>query len=259
MLGEKPSGCSCGSVCCSKLGPGLLLSPRSYCGLSYQDTSCRWEFSGRNIGIVLLLLTALVTGVAAQDQGVPKPVRFDLSLFAGYRTSIGFPIEPHVTGMNPRIVIEPSPSYGGSFGFRPHEDDLVEFRWARQDSHLHAEGITPLPPRQRVIVDQFHGDFSHEYFIEGGKDWARPFVIGSVGASHVSGTTNVDFTRFSFGLGGGIRFYLNRHFGFKLQAEWLPVFVDPHAAVICGRGCIIHVGGTASSQGEFIVAPVLRF
>ena len=29
-----------------------------------------------------------------------------------------------------------------------------------------------------------------------------------------------------------------------IQAEWLPVFADPHAAFICGSGCIVPVGGT---------------
>ena len=70
---------------------------------------------------------------------------------------------------------------------------------------------------------------------------------------------NISFTRFSFGIGAGIRFYASRHLGFKIQAEWLPVLVDPHVAFICGSGCIVHAGGTASSQGEVLVGPILRF
>jgi len=149
-----------------------------------------------------------------------------------------------------------------SFGIRlRNEDDLLEIRWARQDSYVHSEDITPQPPRQRVILDQFHGDFSHEYLMEeyGWGRWARPFVMGSVGGTHVSSSTNFNFTRFSFGLGGGIRFYASRHFGFKIQAEWLPVFAHPQVAFICGAGCIVHVGGTLSSQGEVVVGPLLRF
>ena len=96
-------------------------------------------------------------------------------------------------------------------------------RWARQDSYVHAEDITPQPPRQHVILDQFHGDFSHETPIEDWASWARPFVLASVGATHVSGSSNISFTRFSFGIGAGIRFYASRHLGFKIQAEWLPV------------------------------------
>jgi len=114
-------------------------------------------------------------------------------------------------------------------------------------------------PRQRVILDQFHGDFSHEPLIEDWVSWARPFVLASIGATRVSSSTNINFTRFSFGIGGGVRFYASRHLGFKIQAEWLPVFVDPHVAFICGSGCIVRVGGTLRSQGEVFAGPILRF
>lgn len=207
-----------------------------------------------------MLLIAFPPALSAQEQVEAKPLRFDVTPFIGYRTSMSFPVAPHVTGMNPRVVLDASPSYGASFGVRlRNEADLIEVRWARQDSYVHAEDITPLPPRQRVILDQFHGDFSHEPQIEDWVPWARPFVVASVGATHISGSTNIDFTRFSFGIGGGIRFYASRHVGFKIQAEWLPVFVDPHAAFICGAGCIVHVGGALSSQGEVLAGPVLRF
>jgi hypothetical protein len=207
-----------------------------------------------------ILLLALPSALSAQEQPDAKPLRFDFTPFIGYRTSMSFPVDPHVTGTNPRVVLDASPSYGGSLGMRlKNEGDLVEVRWARQDSYVHGEEITPQPPRQRVILDQFHGDFSHEAPIEDWADWARPFVLASVGATHISGSTNISFTRFSFGIGGGIRFYASRHLAFKIQAEWLPVFMDPNAAFICGGGCIVHVGGTASSQGEAFVGTTLRF
>ena len=110
-----------------------------------------------------------------------------------------------------------------------------------------------------MILDQFHGDFSHEPFVEDLPSWAKPFAVASVGVTHVTSSTNLDFTRFSFGIGGGIRLYASRHFGFKIQAEWLPVFADPQVAFICGGGCKAHVGGTAASQGEVLAGPILRF
>jgi hypothetical protein len=210
--------------------------------------------------IAMLLLIALPSALSAQQQPEPKALRFDFTPFIGYRTSMSFPVEPHVTGMNPRVVLDASPSYGVSFGVRlKNEDDLVEVRWARQDSYVHAEDITTQPSRQRVVLDQFHGDFSHEFLIEDWVSWARPFVLASVGATHVSSSTNINFTRFSFGIGGGVRFYASRHLGFKIQAEWLPLLVNPNVAFICGSACIVHVGGTVSSQGEVFGGPVLRF
>lgn len=210
--------------------------------------------------ITTLLFIMLSPDLRAQQQPEGTPLRFEFTSFLGYRTSMSFPVEPHVTGMNPRAVLDASPSYGVSFGMRLHaEEDLVEIRWARQDSYVRAEAITPQPPRQRVILDQVHGDFSHEPLVEDWAPWAKPFVIASVGATHMSGDASINFTRFSFGIGGGIRFYAGRHFGIKIQAEWLPVFADPHVAFICGSGCIVHVGGTLSSQGEVFVGPILQF
>jgi hypothetical protein len=209
--------------------------------------------------MAMLHLIALSPALSAQQQPEPKPLRFDFAAFLGYRTSVTFPVEPQVTGMNPRVVVDPSPSYGFSFGVRPREEDLVEVRWARQDSYVHAEDITPVPPRQRVILDQFHGDFSHEPLVEDWPWWAKPYVLASVGATHASGSANINFTRFSFGIGAGIRLYATRHFGFKIQAEWLPIVVDPSVAFVCGGGCIVHVGGNVASQGEVFMGPILRF
>ena len=99
---------------------------------------------------IAMLLIALPSALSAQQQLEAKPLRFDLTPFIGYRTSMSFPVEPHVTGMNPRVVLDASPSYGGSLGMRlKNEDDLVEIRWARQDSYVHAEDITPNPPSTR--------------------------------------------------------------------------------------------------------------
>jgi len=209
--------------------------------------------------VVTALFLILFPPDALKAQEQAKPLRFDLTPFVGYRTIMSFPVEPHVTGINPRIVMEASPSYGVSFGMWTGEDDLVEFRWARQDSQVHSDDIEPPAARQSLVLNQFHGDFSHEYLVEDWATWARPFVMGSVGVTHGSGSNNLNFTRFSFGLGGGIRFYASRHIGFKIQAEWLPVVVDPQVAFICGAGCIVHVGAAVSSQGEVIVGPVFHF
>jgi len=200
--------------------------------------------------IALLLLILHSSALNAQQQPLPRPLRFDFTPFIGYRTSMSFPVEPHVTGTNPSVVLDSSPSYGVSFGVRlRQEEDLLEIRWARQDSYVHSENISPQPARQHVILDQFHGDFSHEPLVDDWPAWAKPFVLASVGGTHLS-SASINFTRFSFGIGGGIRLYASRHLGLKIQAEWVPVLADPQVAFVCGGGCIVHVGGTLSSQGK---------
>jgi len=194
----------------------------------------------------------------SSQQPEEKLLRFDLTPFSGYRTSMSFAIEPHVTGTNPRLVLDASPSYGISFGVRLREEDLIEVRWARQDSYIRSVDITPQVPIQRIALDQFHGDFSHEPLIEDWPSWAKPFVVASVGATHFSSNPS-NFTRFSFGIGGGIRLLPSRHLGFKIQAEWLPALVDPSVTFVCAGGCVLHIGSTVASQREVLVGPLLRF
>src|SRR5262249_40049733 len=87
---------------------------------------------------VLVMLVLLAPTGYTQEQPAQKPLRFDLTPFIGYRTSMTFPVEPQVTGMHPRVVIDASPSFGVSFGVRLHEEDLIEVRWARQDTYVHS-------------------------------------------------------------------------------------------------------------------------
>jgi hypothetical protein len=159
----------------------------------------------------------------------------------------------------PRLILDAKPSYGIAFGVRLDEENLVEIRWARQDIYVHLEGGAPSP-NEKVVLDQFHGDFTHQYILE---DWfprARPFVMGSIGATRVVGGANNSFTRFSFGLGGGVKVYFTRHLGLRMQAEWLPIVVNPGVgSFACGGGCVVQLSGALVSQGEIVVGPLFRF
>ena len=160
---------------------------------------------------------------------------------------------------SPRVLVNSGPSYGLAFGMRIDEENLVEFHWARQDTQVHIENGTSASSNQRLVLDEFHGDFTHEYILDEWPRWARPFITGTVGATYVSGPAN-RFARFSFGLGTGIKLQVNRHLGFRVEAAWLPLLIDPEVkAFICGGGCVVHLGGKLVSQGEFTMGPVLRF
>jgi hypothetical protein len=212
--------------------------------------------------LVLTLILVLRT-LTAQAQTQPKPLRFDFSVLAGYRTSVSFtgPTDPTVepTATSPHIVIDPSPSYGVSFGARINEEDLIEVRWARMNSTMRLEQSFLTTFQQKVIVDQYHGDFTHEYILDNWPARVRPYIMASVGATHISGNVTRSFTRFSLGIGAGFKIFANRHVGFRIQGEWLPIVVDPEVGLICGGGCILHIQTQVTSQGEFAAGPLFRF
>jgi hypothetical protein len=202
--------------------------------------------------MIILYSGRLSSQTTTDDQAESKPLRFDVTALVGYRTRMLFP-----TGHPPsrHLVLGAKSSYGMAIGVRLDEENLVEFRWARQDTHVHFASSN-----EKVVLDQFHGDFTHEYILEEGPRWARPFVMGSAGATHVAGGANNSFTRFSFGLGGGIKVYFTRHLGLRMQGEWLPLVVEPEVtSFVCGGGCIVHLSARLVSQAEIAVGPMFRF
>lgn len=211
--------------------------------------------------LALLLVyfpSKLVSQTSVGQQNDHKPLRIDITPLFGYRTSMSFPTVQNGLGSGPNLILTAKPSYGGAFGWRLNEQDLIELRWTRQNADVQLEGFSSS--HQKVVLDQFHGDFTHEYILDEWPVWARPYVMGSVGATRIGGSGGSSFTRFSFGLGGGIKVYFNRHFGFRMQAEWLPLAVNPTVgAFVCGGGCVVRLNATLVSQGEFVMGPLFRF
>ena len=222
-------------------------SPMSSQGLTYR--ACRpWCV----IVVMVILSSGRLVSQAAADE--PKPLHFDFTPLVGYRSYLGFP-----TGHPPsaHLVFGGAPSYGVSAGVRLDEENLIEVRWARQNSDVHLRGSNT--PSAEAVLDQLQGDFTHEYIVE---DWprTRPFVIGSAGATRIHSGASNSFTRFSFGIGGGVKFYFTRHFGVRMQGEWLPLVVEPEVtSFVCGNGCTVRLSARMVSQAEIAVGPVFRF
>ncbi|HEU0006723.1 MAG TPA: hypothetical protein VFS12_12090, partial [Terriglobia bacterium] len=88
----------------------------------------------------------------------------------------------------------------------------------------------------------------------------RPFVMASVGATHLGSSSN-GFTRFSFGIGTGLKITVNSRLGVRVQAQWLPIWVQPEvSSFACGfGGCIAVLSGRLTQQFEVSAGPVFRF
>jgi hypothetical protein len=216
-------------------------------------------FVRRGLFIFVLSFLSQWSFLCAQDLGEATPTRFDFTPLVGYRGGMNFPIEPNLPGTNPRMALDGAFSYGFAFGLRIRDNDVVEFRWTRQDSHTKIQSPVFISPRARVTLDQFHCDFSREYVLERWVPWGRPFIIGSVGATNLSNGPAGGSARFSVGIGGGVKFFVSRHLGFRMQAQWLPIFLYPQGTATCSSGCVLPLGGTLASQGEVAVGPILRF
>jgi hypothetical protein len=217
-------------------------------------------FQVGRIWIPLFLLILLTSGdlISQEDQPGAKPLRIDVTPLIGYRSSITFPTVQGAQGNGVNAVLAERPSYGFAVGMRLTEEDLVELRWARQASDIHLADASLTSTK--VVLHQVHLDCTHEFIMDNWPIWVRPYVVGSVGGTHIDGGKDSAFTRFSFGLGAGLKVYFSRHVGLRFQAEWLPIVISPEVgAFVCGAGCVVHLSATAVSQGEIVAGPVFRF
>jgi len=212
-----------------------------------------------------MLAAVLANALAARGQ------HFDITPLVGVRS--GGTMEVQQEGQSPRADahLSDSATFGVAGGFRFFADNgcedcaLIEFRWMRQNTNLGFKQSTPVPTplaaafgRTAVTLDHYLADFTYEWDIREAKA-VRPFVTGSVGAARLS-TPVSGSTRFAFGLGTGVKVFPNRHWGVRLQVEYLPTVL--HAEVqqlVCAGGCVIALGGGVMNQFQFSVGPVFRF
>jgi hypothetical protein len=214
----------------------------------------------RGLAVVLALLALLARAAPASAQYV-QINSVEVTPFAGVRFGGTLDLQ---AGSPTEATLKDGSSYGFSAGVRFDDVSLIEFRWTHVVSALRFDA--PLVSLGDAIGDvtlnQFLMDFTREWDVTEVKG-LRSYLVGSVGATHVSAAHDA-FTRFSFGLGGGLKEFLGSHFAIRAEARWMGIWINPEVgAFACGTvaagGCVVVLTGPVTQQFELTIAPVLRF
>jgi hypothetical protein len=210
-------------------------------------------------GSAILAAAAPARGQYVQIQS------FEVTPFVGVRFGGTFQVQPDAA-LPIEASLKDGASYGFSAGLRFDDLSLVEFRWTRSTSALQ------FPPPYGLVgaslgdvtLNQFHADFTREFVIQEVKG-LRSYLTGSVGATYIAApAANDAFTRFSFGLGAGLKQFLGSKLAIRAEAHWLPIWIEPEVGSFgCGTitagGCFVILTGRLTQQFELSVGPVLRF
>ncbi len=219
----------------------------------------------KGIGKIWWMPIAVLAWLApAHGQG------FDITPLIGARTGGSIRLQEENQLQQARARLADSFTLGVAAGYRFFDEEgcedcsVVEFRWMRENTNLGFAATAPVPipfaafGRTGVTVDHYLADFTHEWNIDGAKP-VRPFVVGTLGAARLS-TPAAGSTRFTFGLGGGVKIFPQRHWGVRLQVEYLPMVMRSEIQqVVCVGTCVVALGGGLLNQFEFTVGPVFRF
>jgi hypothetical protein len=198
--------------------------------------------------------------------------RFEIQPFGGFTASGSIPLESSDNTQLGSIHVESSAHVGMTLTVYLNESDSVEGLWQRQNSRgqLPAEFVAPLAQLADrsfdLRIDRIHCNFLHQYAVENSK--AFPYVMGGLGATTYHGFSAAgddSMTRFSFALGGGIKYFFTRSFGLRLEARWVPTILSASDSQFwcsvggAGAQCVINLKGTVHNQVDFTGGIIFRF
>jgi hypothetical protein len=109
---------------------------------------------------------------------------------------------------------------GHSFGPRWAAEAL----WTQQSSALAFRGDSGEGDLFTFTVRELHGNAVY-HFAETDAT-LRPFVLGGVGATFFSGGGAPSETKLTLGLGGGVKYFPWKSFGFRGQLRYKPVILN---------------------------------
>jgi len=202
-------------------------------------------------GAVVLGLLACMSA-RAQDTVTPAP-KFSIGAFVGYRGG-GSGTDP-TTGAEYQLAA--AQSYGLVADFRVGPFTEVEVLWSQQNTRV----------QQTAPVNAQLFDVNVGYYQIGGTylfttEGVQPFMVASLGATYISPQQAgyQSETKFSFGIGGGVKLPIGRHFGLRLEARAYGTVLNNDSSAVCTNGsCLIHVSGNLMWQYEANAGVYLSF
>ena len=197
----------------------------------------------------------LVAAIPSHAQG-----KFEIVPFVGYETSGSYPITLSSNSSGVPITslrVNGTTAFGGFIDYSLSENFQPEFMWNRNNTSYSAHNaVTGIyGPAYHSVIDQYQ--FGALYLFRNSAVKLRPYVAASLGFTHdENGNATPNRTEFAFSLGGGVKYYLTRHFGLRADARYLPTYGSSSAELFCYFGCyyanVSHYLNRGSFTGGFI-------
>ena len=209
-------------------------------------------------GIAALLFTSFST----RAQG-----HFEASPFVGYETSGSYPISifssvSDLTVPVNKLRVNDALSYGTFLGYNLTENAQLEFMWDRNNGSYSARNALTGEYFKAYNSDIDQYQFGGLYMLRNSEHRLRPYIAGSVGFTHDSNSNGTpNRTEFSWSIGGGVKYYVNRHFGFRGDARYMPTYGSSSNATYCDPffGCYNAHVHNYLNRGNFVGGVIFHF
>lgn len=190
--------------------------------------------------------------------GFCRAFELEITPLVGY--TIGGTFEESYSGTD--LDLQEDGSLGLAVDFPLDQGRQIEFYYSRQATRLEADG--------GIVPDNLLFDIDVHYIQLGGtytwhdKGMLRPFVVGTMGVTHLDPEPSGigSHTRFSLGLGGGARAFIARNIGLRLEGRGFATLIDDGGGGVIFRdpgGLSVAVSSDILFQFVFNAGIIFRF
>jgi len=205
-----------------------------------------------SIGVILVGLATVSVAPAAAQFGQSEPPAVQFSGFAGYQ--FGGSIRSNV--LERKFSFKSGLNYGGTVDFRIGETWRFEVFYSRQGTELEGEGLGELG--FDVTIERLMVGFQEEKG-EGNVKYFGTILVGATRYSPAGSDLSSD-TRFSAGLGLGVKSFFSKNVGLRLEGHAFYTSVEGGGGIFCGAGmCAFSYSGSGIWQGDLTAGLIIAF
>jgi opacity protein-like surface antigen len=195
--------------------------------------------------------------------------RFEVTPFVGYETSGSYPVSPFSSAAQvDRFRINDALAFGTFLDFNVSENFQAEFMWNRNNTSYSARDTLTNTYFKAFDSDVDQFQFGGLYMLRNSDHRLRPYVAASVGFTHddnsnLAGVVGASSSRtaFSYSLGGGVKYYVTRHLGFRGDIRYLPTYGSSSYYGYCDPffGCYTAKSPNFLNRGSFTGGVIIHF
>jgi len=185
--------------------------------------------------------------------------RFEVTPFGGSR--FGGTIEASSSSFD-NIRIKSSWDYGVMGDLDVWPNLQAEFSFNRQPTELsgHSIKFATNTDLTSASLDMYQWGFL--YSLRPPEARIKPYIAAGLGFTHFDSRGLLGFSnRFSYNLGGGVKYFFTENIGLRMEARWSPSHTTTGQAVYCDPffGCFLTRVANKAEQGEANLGIIFRF
>jgi outer membrane protein W len=212
--------------------------------------------------LAFLVLGLFVSAGAAQAQSYGQYYKWEIDPFIGREIGGSYPVNSSTQTSVDKVRVNDSMSFGTFIDRSFTENFQFEFMWNanRTQTAEHDSISGQYTNAYNTDIDQFH--FGALYMFRSPEKKLRPYAAAGLGFTHFENSgMNANNTAFSYGVGGGVKYYMSKHIGFRGDARFVPTYENSSPQEFCDQfdNCYTANQRNFLNRGNFTGGLIIRF